>query len=291
MFGIYLNHVLTAEEQRRLVFQGEFLLMSKFPESVALCKYAESCMETAFGDLDPLTAQQDLSVEDFISRVSPLKTHFTNHQETKDMLQSLLIRLGYDPERTYFDVPRLRVVPSDNYLSAGVSYEYKPHRDLWYSSPQAQVNFWMPVHTITPASAMSMYPAYWGQAVENSSHTFDYDYWQNHERQKAESLTTVDNRNHPLPMEKIDPKAEMRIAGTQGDLLIFSPAHLHGTAPNDSGHTRYSIDFRAICIDDMLDRHGAPNVDTQAKGSTLRDFIRVSDLAPLDLGGVAQHVE
>jgi hypothetical protein len=66
-----------------------------------------------------------------------------------------------------------------------------------------------------------------------------------------------------------------------GGALIFSAAHLHSTVPNTTDRTRFSIDFRTVNLDDLLDRRGAPNVDAACTGTTLGDFVRASDLEPL----------
>jgi hypothetical protein len=66
-----------------------------------------------------------------------------------------------------------------------------------------------------------------------------------------------------------------------GGTLVFSAAHLHSTVPNTTDKTRFSIDFRTVNIDDLIEGVGAPNVDSACTGTTLRDFLRASDLAPL----------
>jgi len=66
-----------------------------------------------------------------------------------------------------------------------------------------------------------------------------------------------------------------------GGAIVFSGAHLHATIPNTSGRSRFSIDFRTVNLDDVLEGVGAANVDSECTGTTLRDFVRASDLAPL----------
>jgi len=51
--------------------------------------------------------------------------------------------------------------------------------------------------------------------------------------------------------------------------------------PNTSGVTRYSIDFRTVHLDDVLDRRGAPNVDSECTGTTMRDYLRMNDLTQI----------
>jgi hypothetical protein len=71
---------------------------------------------------------------------------------------------------------------------------------------------------------------------------------------------------------------------------MFSSSHLHASAPNTSGVTRFSFDLRTINVDDIAYGCGPGNVDSGATGTTLGDFLRVSDLAPLDVAELASFV-
>ena len=44
---------------------------------------------------------------------------------------------------------------------------------------------------------------------------------------------------------------------------------------------RWSIDFRTVNIDDVVNKRGAPNTDSASTGTSLRDFLRVADFAPI----------
>jgi hypothetical protein len=276
--NVLVNHRLSDSERRQAVFGGDLLLYSKTEVTIALAQHARDLINETFDD--PEHAQYSLDVADFIAHVAPLKTRFTNDPVTKQLLQQLLGDIGCDLDRTYFDVPRLRVVPHGDYLTSGVSYAYKAHRDTWYASPSCQVNWWMPVFDVLPENAMSFFPAYFEQAAPNSSAEFDYDEWCKVGRKLATDQIEEDTRNHPLPTAPIDTSSEMRFAGLAGEPIIFSAAQLHATAPNTSGVTRFSVDFRTICLDDLDAGMGAINVDSAATGTTLGDFIRTADLVP-----------
>jgi hypothetical protein len=281
MAGIYLNHELGFDDCRRLVFDGELLLYTRNAATAALADHAMAFAAEALAPLDPQTAQDHLDVSGFVQRVGPLKTRFTNDRRTKELIRDVLSAFGCDLEDTCFDVPRLRVVPHSGYLTSGVSYAYKAHRDIWYASPTAQLNWWMPVYPVTADRAMSFFPEYWTTAVPNSSAEFDYAEWCRVGRQLAVSQIGQDTRKHPLPAAPVSTASEFRIAGTKGDVILFSAAHLHATAANVSGRTRFSIDFRTVNLSDLTAGRGAPNVDSRAIGSTLGDFIRASDFSPI----------
>ena len=281
MVGIIVNHALSDAERRAQLFQGELLVVSASPATRALADHAIQSIRAAFAPLDPETAQYDLTIDEFIARVGPLKSAFTNGNKTKALIQAVLAEYGCDAEDTYFDVPRLRVVPSDNFLAAGVSYAYKMHRDTWYSSPHQQINWWMPVMNVVPTRAMEFLPEYWTRPITNSSKDFDYAEWCAVGRRQATQQTTVDTRKHPLPLEEADGGSALRVAGTSADMLLFSAAHLHATAPNTSGKTRFSLDFRTVSRADLEAGCGAPNVDCASTGTTLGDFLNMGTLMPL----------
>lgn len=283
MTTLYLNRRLSDDERRARVFDGDFFLYTDDRGSRALCALAREMTEEAFAGIDPERAQFDMPVEEFIRRVGPLKSGFTNSARTKELCQAYLSELGCDPIRTYFDLPRLRVVPSDAYLTSGVSYAYKAHRDTWYAHPRQLVNFWIPVYPVVGANAMSMFIRYFDEAVDNGSGQFDYDDWVTNSRFAAAGQVKTEARPHPLPLQPIETRGEIRIAGGVGDAMLFSTCHLHATAPNTSGVTRFSIDLRTVHLDDLEADRGPALDDSRATGTTLGDFLRVADLAPLDV--------
>ena len=99
--------------------------------------------------------------------MAPLKPRFIHHPQTLVLLLELLADLAGDLEGTYFDVPRMRVATSDNYLNAGVAYVLHPHRDIWYGSPACQLNWWLPVFPFESESSFAFYHRYWSEPVPN----------------------------------------------------------------------------------------------------------------------------
>jgi hypothetical protein len=289
MVTVYVDRALDEPTRRAGIYAGDIHMCTRVPQSRAIVDWARTLIGEAFGDLDPQRAQFDLPLDDFVARVGPLKSRFTNDDRTKELVRDLVISMGHDPERTYFDLPRMRVVPSDEYLTSGVSYAYKAHRDTWYAHPRQLVNYWVPIFDCVGANVMSMWVGYWDRAVRNSSSGFDYDRWVSEQRFKAATNIGVESRPHPLPLEPIDPSLEVRIAGNAADIMLFSTCHLHSTAPNVSGVTRFSYDLRTLDFDDLVQGGGPRNPDGEATGTTVGDFLRVSDFEPLRLPARISH--
>jgi len=280
---IYVNRAISDEQRRTRIFDGALFLYAANPASTKMANWAKDLASEAFGEgVDIRHAHVEYPVAEFVKRAGPLKSRFTNDQTTKKICQELIVAMGSDPHRTYFDLPRLRVIPPGNYLSSGVSYNYKPHRDTWYAHPRQLINYWIPVFDSELTMVMSMYVDFFRQPVKNASGEWDYDEWIKNSRYAAASNLDGEARPHPLALEDVSESTDIRLIQNAADLMIFSTCQLHASVPNRSDLVRYSYDLRTLNIDDLCDGRGPENIDAAATGTTLQDFLRVSDLAPLD---------
>jgi hypothetical protein len=125
---------------------------------------------------------------------------------------------------------------------------------------------------------MAFHPRYWNQAVANDSENFNYYDWNNTGRRDAAQHIKTDTRKQPKPQEPIELDPQVRLITGPGGVVLFSAAQMHSTVPNTSGVARYSIDFRTVNFDDVVNGIGAPNVDSRPVGTSLRDFMRGTDL-------------
>ncbi len=241
---------------------GDIFLNTDLLASKNLCNYAKDCITQAFdGEVEHEALHKKMHVVDFARHVTLLKNKFTNSEVSKEIIRDFVIEMGLQPRDYIFDVPRVRVVPHYDYLHAGVSYAYKPHRDTWYGSADCQINTWMPVYTIEPDQTMMINPAYFSRAIKNTSTDWSLSDWINTQRPLAEKNITEEQRIHPIPLDEINNESEIRVAANTGEVLIFSAAHLHGTVPNLTDKVRFSVDFRLIHTDDLQKHRGASNVD------------------------------
>jgi hypothetical protein len=263
---------------REALYAGNTLMLKPASASQKLCEFAWQMIQEAFFPLHPEQAQNELPVAKFSEIIAQLKPKFTHSPQAKRFLKELFEELGWDPSKTYFDVPKLRIVTHSSYLTSGMGYAYKNHRDVWYSAPSSQINWWTPINEIQERSAMVIHPCYFDRKVRNNSADFDAYKWNAEGRKNAALYVHDDPRNHPHLQEDIDLDWQV-LVGRPGSLMVFSAQHLHATVPNESGKTRFSIDFRTVHEDDILAHTGAKLVDCGCTGTTLRDFIRSTDHA------------
>jgi hypothetical protein len=283
MTPIYVNRALADDDRRSRIFNGGIFVYSAPAASKALIDWGRELIDGAFKSTgDIRRAHLHLAVDKFVELAGPAKSTFTNSDRTKKICQELVVAMGCDPELTYFDLPRMRIAPPGEYLTAGVSYAYKPHRDTWYAHPRQLVNYWSPMFDAETGHVMPMYVQYFGKSLPNESEHWDYDDWVNNSRYAAASNVKAETRKHPLPSTELGETLDLRIVPSAGDLMLFSTCQLHASPRNDTDMIRYSYDLRTLNIDDIRLGRGPANVDAKATGSTLRDFLRVSDLAPLE---------
>ena len=208
-----------------------------------------------------------MPVEEYAAILAKLKPAFIHHSLSKKYIIEMLDDLGCDPDKTDFDVPRMRSSTSDNYLTTGIAYAFHPHRDTWYSAPPCQLNWWLPIYPIRPDNGLSFHPHYWASAVKNNSNEYDYYRWNKISRAGAAEHLKTDTRVQPKPQEPMDLDPQIRIVAPPGAVTIFSAAQMHASVPNTSGRTRFSIDFRTANIEDVAAKGGARNIDSRCTGT------------------------
>ncbi len=281
MTAIHNDLTQTDDQRRAKLYRGDLFLTAPDETTLELCRFARDLVEEAFGDLDPERAQDRLPVDGYIDILSRLKPHFIHHPRSKELLRAILQQRGCDLDQTYVDVPRLRTSTSGGYLTSGIAYAWHPHRDTWYSAPLSQLNFWMPVYPIQAGNAMAFHQDHFDRVVPNTSNTYNYYEWNTKHRAAAASNVGTDARPLPGPTVELDLSNPLVLVPPVGGLIEFSGQHLHSSVPNHSGRTRFSIDFRTVHIGDIEAGLAAPDVDVQCSGSSIRDFVRASDFAPM----------
>lgn len=281
MNSAYVDSNATDEVRRRRLFEGQIFVFSPRESTLALTNHARQMIEEAFGGIDPLRAQYEMPVERYVEICTPLKPAFIHNDTTKELIRNVLTELGCDLERTYQDVPRLRMVTSHGYLTSGVGYAHHPHRDTWYSAPFCQQNWWLPIYDFGPGNGLAFHPRYWREPLRNGSRDYNYYRWNAASRGAAAQQVKTDTRPQPKAEEPVELEPDLRPIIAAGGIILFSAAQLHSTVANTTARVRWSIDFRVVDGEDARRRRGARNIDSESTGTTMRDYLRVSDLARL----------
>lgn len=280
MNTIYFDPAMTDEQRRAALYDGQLLAFQPRPSVLALVSYARELTEAAFGELSPELAQHAMSADAYDALLATFKPTFINSDRTKALMQQLLLDFGCDPDKTYFDLPRLRSATSHDFLISGMAHRFETHRDTWFSAPLCQLNWWFPVYAHESGNAVAFHPAYWNKGIPNGSEHYHMHAWFAESR-RLKASGEPDLRPRPEAYEPLQADPQIRLVLPPGGLTIFAAAQMHSTVHNETGKTRWSVDFRTVHLDDVLAMRGVPNVDSQCTGTNLVDYFRVADLARL----------
>jgi hypothetical protein len=289
MVGVLYDPRWSDEAWRQIIYNGDIIILSPTREMLALVEHTRTMIEDAFAPLDPRRAHEVLPVDRCVEILAKLKPGYIHHPRTKELIQQVLIAIGCSHEKTYQDVPRLRCAFPKDYLTTGIAYAHHPHRDTWYSAPMCQFNWWAPIYEFVTDNGMAFHPRYWNRGVKNGSRNFNYYRWNAESRKNAAQHIGRDTRVQPHVEEPLELEPEIRFVVPPGGVIVFSGAQLHSTVPNTTNAVRWSIDFRTINLDEVATKRGAPNTDSAATGTSLRDFLRLADLAPVPDDVVATY--
>jgi len=289
--NIYIDSKMGDNDRRRELYRGSLFVHSPCGSALKLCRLAQELIREAFAPLNPLKVHESLPAEKCAEILALLKPKFIHHPKAKQCLQGVLAELECDLKKTYFDVPRMRTAFPGDYLKSGIAYAFHPHRDTWYSAPFCQINWWMPIYELNSDNCMALHPHYWSRPVKNGSSQYNYYRWNLESRQNAAQHVKTDTRVQPRPEEPMELDPQVRLVCNVGGIYLFSAAQMHSTVPNRSSVTRYSIDFRTVHLDDILQRYGASNVDSACTGTTMGDYLRGTDFSHLPAEAIAPYLD
>lgn len=250
------------------IYQGSLLFLPPSNLSLELCDFATRIVEGVFEfKMGEIITDESTDVQTFIAKAKKCKETFTSSKQMQKLLKELIsdrYKL-YRNDNLLFDVPRLRIVPNSSFLSSGISYNYKPHRDTWYGGGEDQINHWMSLANVTENSTFYIAPTFFSRGIDNNSEIFDLDEWDSKYRLKAELNVAAEERPHPVPLADLSMVDRYKIVISQGSEVVFSGHHLHGSAQSTSSLVRFSIDYR-VYFEEA--KYPIPmNIDNRASGN------------------------
>jgi len=257
---------------REAIYAGKVIRIPATAISRRLVLAVWAAIEQEFGGATPRRRLQfKLDGDEFFTRIGKVRKRLASEELYRKRLYELLAHHGFVVGEHAVDPVRLRAVTHLGHENPKAAPAYTAHRDTWYANPQAQINWWIPLHAVTEADSFAFFHNLFDKPVPNESAGFDYDEWMaNVGWQSTGGKPAV----YPAAQEG-SYRAEDGLAFScnAGDIILFSAAHLHQTMKNASGLTRFSIDFRTVHLGDHNAGKGAVNVDNKSTGSALDGYL------------------
>lgn len=255
---------------RESIYAGKVIRLPSTALSRRLVAVVWKAIEQEFG---VATARRELQFklpgDEFYQRIGKVKRRLACEAHYQNLLYELLSAQGFVTGEHAVDPVRLRAVTHLGHENPKAAPAYTVHRDSWYANPEAQINWWIPLHEVTEADSFAFFYDWFAKPVDNNSGDFDYDEWK-----KSVGFQSGKSGVFPsVPDGILNAEDGIAFSASAGDMILFSAAQLHQTVKNASGLTRFSIDFRTVHLADHKAGKGAPNVDNKSTGSALKDYL------------------
>jgi hypothetical protein len=256
---------------RRSIYAGEILHLPASPASLDLIARVQRAAERELGE-ELQQVHRRLETPEILGRLAVVRRALQEDAAVLAGVRAVMRGAGFDPRAHATDRLRLRAILHEGHRNPAAAPAYATHRDTWYANPRSQINWWVPLHEIIDQQGIFFYPDLYTQAVPNTSAGFDLDRWV--ARVGWQALRRPADAVYPEASVAPDPgrypRREVRCRA--GEVILFSAGQLHGTGRNESGLSRFSVDFRSVCLEDHQAGLGAPDPDNRSTGSTLRDY-------------------
>lgn len=280
MTTLLIDPALSGDDLRQQLFDGNLVILTRLRALADFVDYTRGELAELFKPHDPEHVHEHIEPPEMAAILGSWKPRFIHSEESKKLVRAVIEEAGFQAEQTHYDLPKPRTSFPVGHLTTGVAFAFPWHRDVWYSAPAQQINWWLPIFPVRDDNAMSFDLRSFARAVPNSSDSFDY-YRNNASRSTTAKQVTKESQARPGAIDH-HPDQELILLPAPGEVLLFSGAQLHASIPNTSGRARFSVDFRTVSVPDLLAGRGAPLVDVNCTGTAIRDFINVADERSFD---------
>ncbi len=272
---VFVDPGLPADAMRQSLYDGNLIVLTRLRSVSDFVDYTKEQLADLFKPHDPEHAHEHFEPPQMAEMLGAWKPAFIHAEASRKHICSIITEAGLPAEHTHYDVPKPRTAFPVGHLTTGIAFAFPWHRDVWYSAPAQQINWWLPIFAARPDNSMSFDLPSFGKAVPNSSDAFDY-YRINASRLSTATQVTKEVQARPAAIDHT-PAHDLVVLPSPGSVLLFSGAQLHRSIPNTSGRARYSVDFRTVDARDLLAGKGAPLADVHCTGTAIRDFRNIAD--------------
>ena len=278
--NVTVDPVMAADELRQQLYAGNLVVLTRLRALRDFVEYTRGELTELFRPHNPEYVHEHIDPAEMAKLLGQWKPQFIHSEKSRKLVRAIIQEAGFPVSGTHYDLPKPRTSFPVGHLTTGVAFAFPWHRDVWYSAPAQQINWWLPIFPVREDNAMSFDLRSFDREVPNTSDAFDY-YQNNASRLTTATQVTAERQARPRALDH-KPGQELVILPAPGEVLLFSGAQLHVSTPNTSGRARYSVDFRTVDVSDLMAGRGAPLADVHCTGTAIRDFLNVADESSFD---------
>ena len=217
---VFVDPDLPASLLRQSIYDGDVIILTKLTSVENLVEYAREQLVDLFRPYDPEHAHEHIDKVQMAKLLGSWKPQFIHSPRSKELVREVIREAGFSAQGTHYDVPKPRTSFPVGHLTTGIAYAFPWHRDVWYSAPAQQINWWLPVLNVRENNAMRFDPEKFAQAVTNSSSEFDY-YQINTARLNTASQTSGEQQARPAALQYTPGTRSHRGSATGGRHVVL----------------------------------------------------------------------
>ena len=228
MTTLLIDPALSGDELRQRLFDGNLVILTRLRALADFVDYTRGELAELFKPHDPEHVHEHIEPAEMAAILGSWKPRFIHSEESNKLVRAVIEEAGFQAEQTHYDLPKPRTSFPVGHLTTGVAFAFPWHRDVWYSAPAQQINWWLPIFPVRDDNAMSFDLPSFARAVPNSSDAFDYYREQCQPQYHCEAgqqgKPGTPRRHRPSPGPGADPAASPRRGAA---ILRRSAACLH----------------------------------------------------------------
>ena len=165
---------LAAEDLRQKLYDGNLIVLTRLRALWDFVDYTREELAALFTPHDPEHVHEYIEPAEMARILGMWKPRFIHSEKSKKLVREIISEAGFSPAQTHYDLPKPRTSFPVGHLTTGVAFAFPWHRDVWYSAPVQQINWWLPIFPVREDNAMSFDLMRFDRPVENTSGEFDY---------------------------------------------------------------------------------------------------------------------
>ena len=145
---VLLDPDFPADALRQSLCHGNLVILTH-PRAVSdFVEYTRGKLTELFKPHGPEHAHEHFDPPQMAKILGAWKPRFIHSGKSKKLVCDILIEAGLSAEYTHNDVPKPRTSFPVGHLTTGVAFAFPWHRDVWYSAPAQQLNWWLPIFAV-----------------------------------------------------------------------------------------------------------------------------------------------
>ena len=226
---VFVDPAMPADALRQTLYDGNLVVLTRLGAVADFVEYTRDQLTELFRPHDPEHAHEHFDPAEMAKILGSWKPSFIHSDLSKKLVRGIITEAGLPAEYTHYDLPKPRTSFPVGHLTTGVAFAFPWHRDVWYSAPAQQLNWWLPVFAAREDNSMSFDLPSFDRQVPNSSGSFDY-YENNARRLTTAASVTKEQQARPGALDH-QAAHDLVVLPPPGAVLLFSGAQLHTSIP------------------------------------------------------------